>query len=190
VTPAPLLQLAVDDAPHGGGEDGAALRVRVGPWPAPGLGADEAEAQITVRIADPTLAAAVTERIAAALVAATGALARTAPDAARVIALRSRKALARRIEAVAGAIAIVPVTERNARHLLELVDAIRAAGALAVQLVWDGEAPPRERVERPVFAVLERARATPLGPPVVLAADARPAAALRFLVAHGLRTDR
>jgi hypothetical protein len=180
VTPSPLLQLAVDDAPHGGGKDDDALRVRVGRPQAP----DHGEAQIAVQIADPALAAAVTERIAAALVAATGALASAAPDAARVIALRSRKALARRVEDVAGALAIVPVTERNARHLLELVDAIRAAGALAVQLVWDGEAPPRERVEHHVFAVLERARATPLGPPVVLATDSRPAAALRFLVAN------
>ena len=181
----PLVRIATGDAPHGDSRDDA-LAVRVGPGGPP----DGAAAQIAVRIADPALAATITERIAAAITAAAAELAAAAPQGERAVTLRSRKALARRAAEIAGAVTVVPVTERNARHLVELVGGIRAAGALGVQLVWDGEAPPRERVERHVFAVLEQARATPLGPPVVLATEARPAAALWILIAHGRRTER
>ncbi|HWO18733.1 MAG TPA: hypothetical protein VNO30_08150 [Kofleriaceae bacterium] len=200
---APLVQIAAGDAPYGGGD--AELRVRVGPptrrAPADGgpptRGADgQGEARIAVHTADPALAAAITERITAALAAAADELAAAAPPVdlatalAPVLVLRSRKALARRGAAVAGALAVVPVTERNARHLVELIGGIRAAGALGVQLVWDGAAPPRARVERHIFAALEAARARPLLPPVVLATEHRPAAALRILVAHRRMTER
>jgi hypothetical protein len=87
-----------------------------------------------------------------------------------------------------GRIVILQVTETNARHLPELVEAARGAGALGVQLVWNGIAPTRERVERHVFAVLERARATPGGCPVVLARESEPALALRILTEQ--RTKR
>jgi hypothetical protein len=49
--------------------------------------------------------------------------------------------------------------------------------------VWDGADPPRAAVEHHVFAALERARATPGEPPVVLASSDQPVAALDFLVA-------
>jgi hypothetical protein len=140
------------------------------------------EATIAVCIADARLAAAVTHGIASAFERQPAVEAEY-----RTVQLRSRKSLARLGEARAGAeqtIVIVPVTERNARHLLELVDGIRAAGASGVQLVWDGTLPDRARVERHIFAVLERARATPNEPPVVLATSDRPVAALKLLVAH------
>jgi hypothetical protein len=79
------------------------------------------------------------------------------------------------------------VTERNARRLPGLVEAIRAAGALGLQLVWEGEAPSRARVEQHVFLALEKARATPGGPPVVLSRSADPTVALRRMVAQQKR---
>ena len=100
------------------------------------------------------------------------------------VRVRSRNGLARDAGRLGGAIAVVPVTARNARHLVALVDGSRAAGAIGVQLVWDGAEPARTAVEHHVFAALERARATPGEPPVVLAASDRPVAALRFLVAR------
>jgi hypothetical protein len=106
---------------------------------------------------------------------------------APTVRLRSRKQLAEVASRLGGAIAIVPVTAKNARHLMALVDGIRAAGAIGVQLVWDGAAPPRAEVERHVFAVLERARATPGEPPVVVAATEVPVTALELLVAHRSR---
>jgi hypothetical protein len=84
----------------------------------------------------------------------------------------------------------VRVTACNARHLAALVAAARAAGALGVQLVWDGADPPRAAIEHHVFAALEHARATPGEPPVVLATTDQPAAALRFLIAHRAQDRR
>ena len=109
-----------------------------------------------------------------------------APEPARIrtVRVRSRKRLARDAGRLGGSIAIVPVTARNARHLAVLIDGLRAAGALGVQLVWDGTDPPRAAVEHHVFAALEHARATPGEPPVVLATSDQPVAALDFLVAH------
>jgi hypothetical protein len=108
------------------------------------------------------------------------------PANARVptVRVRSRKGLTRDAGRLGGAIAIVPVTARNARHLVALVHGARAAGAVGVQLVWDGADPPRAAVEHHVFAALERVRATPGEPPVVLAATDQPVSALHFLVAH------
>lgn len=102
-----------------------------------------------------------------------------------VVHLRTR----RRFEALGpsalvGAIAVMQVTEKSARRLPALVDDVRAAGALGVQIVWDGMSPPRDRVERHVFTILERARATPKAPPVVLSRSTEPARALRVLVSQ------
>jgi hypothetical protein len=162
---------------------GPSLIVRVAPHGEP---SPPGVASVAVAIADPERRRALTAAIADAL---TGALHEAAPavEAARrapIVRLRSRKRLARVSIRLGGAIAIVRVTARNAHHLVELVDGIRAAGASGVQLVWDGVAPPRADVERHVFAVLERARATPSQPPVVLATSDRPACALHVLVAQ------
>lgn len=147
------------------------------------------EASIGVAVADPVLAEALTTAVAEALRSAVPA--REPPGLPpRTVRLRSRKRLARTAGQLAGAIAIVPVTARNARHLVELVDGIRAAGALGIQLVWDGALPPRAQVEHHVFAALERARATPNEPPVVLAASEHPAPALHLLIAHRSITRR
>ena len=105
-----------------------------------------------------------------------------APPACPLVTLRSRKRLAEIAATLAGAIAIVPITLRNARHLVELTDGIRAAGAAGIQLGWDGA--DRPLLERHVFAVLEHGRATPGAAPIVLAPTREPAAALRILVAH------
>lgn len=85
---------------------------------------------------------------------------------------------------IEGKLAIVRVTAQNARRLPDLVDAIRAARPAGVQLVWNGVEPARESVERHVFAVLERARAAPADPPVILAKGEDPDYALTVLVAH------
>lgn len=152
----------------------------------------EAAGAIAVRVADPVLARALAAAIAGAIAAAGEELAAAIADVERapVIRLRARKAVARDPARLAGAIAVVPVTARNARHLVALVDAIRAAGAIGVQLVWDGASPPRADVERHVFAALERGRATPGEPPVVLAASEAPVSALHIVTAHRLRTRK
>jgi hypothetical protein len=76
----------------------------------------------------------------------------------------------------------VHVTRDTARALVHRVDELRAAGAVAIQLVWDGR--DRARCERHVFAALERGRARPAEAPVVLADTAEPVAALGILLAH------
>jgi hypothetical protein len=176
---------------------GGSLVVRVAPY----TGDTAArEATIGVAVADPALAQALTAAIVHALgQARVQALGDAAPVSepsetsnAQVptVRVRSRKALARDAGRLGGAIAIVPVTAHNARHLVALVDGTRAAGAIGVQLVWDGADPPRAAVEHHVFAALERARATPSEPPVVLATSDQPVAALYFLVAHRAASDR
>lgn len=134
------------------------------------------EARIGLSIADARLRQALTRAMAEAVREAGS---RSAP--VRVIRVRTRKALARLGERLAGAIALVVVTERTRARLPDFVDAIRAAGVLGVQLVWDGRDPDRSRVERHVFAVLERARATPAGPPVVLATSDEPVETLLLM---------
>ncbi len=110
----------------------------------------------------------------------------------RIVRLRTRRRFdALGPDAIAGAVAVVRVTEGNARRLPALVEAIRAAGALGVQLLWDGESPPRAKVEQPVFAVLEQARATRSGPPVFLARTGELAPVLRrAIVQRGQRGSR
>jgi hypothetical protein len=159
------------------------LVVRVAPYTDWTGRATAREACVGVAIADPVLAQAVTDAVAAALRAAVPG---SAPSerAVPTVRLRARKTVAVLADRLAGAIAIVPVTTRNARHLLELVTRLRAAGAIGVQLVWDGAVPPRAAVEHHVFAVLERARATPNEAPVVLATSDHPAPALQLLIAH------
>ncbi len=138
------------------------------------------EAVVSVSIADPVLAKATAAAVSAALRSELDAL---RPRALRVVHVRTRKRLARLgVEALSGAVVVVRITEQSARYLVEIVEGARAAGALGVQLVWDGLAPARERVEIYVFAVLEQARATPSGPPVVLAEAARPSMALQILM--------
>lgn len=142
---------------------------------------------IEVRIANRALARRVEAATRAALARATTTIdeqvARTA--SVPVVQLRTRKRFeALGPSALAGAIAVMRVTEKSARRLPALVDDVRAAGALGVQIVWDGESPPRDRVERHVFTILERARATPKAPPVVLSRSTEPPRALRVLVAQ------
>ena len=150
------------------------------------VGAHPLEAAVSVAVADQALARATATAIADALQAT---LASFEPPAMRVVRLRTRKRFARLgAERVKDAMVVVQVTSPNARHLLEIVENLRAAGCAGVQLVWNGIDPARERVERHVFAVLERARSTPAGPPVVVAEEAEPALALRILIAH--RTNR
>jgi len=74
---------------------------------------------------------------------------------------------------------MVGVTARNSRHLVAIVDGLRAAGVAGIQLVWDGESG-----ERHVFAALERARSNPAAAPVVLATGLEPVPALHTLIAH------
>lgn len=130
---------------------------------------------ISVAVADPDLARLLAGRIEDAL--------RELPRPPRYPAVSLRTF--RRLAAldVAGRIAIVRVTERGLRRLPALVQAIREKGALGVQLVWDGRTPTRARAEATVFRVLEAARATKGGPPVVLAATRVPVLALREVIA-------
>ena len=148
---------------------------------------------VVVSIAEVQLARKMKRAIAVAMDAAIASASQYAALAGefRVVRLRARKTLVRLTEegALAGALVIVRVDERNARHLAVIVEGARAAGAMAVQMVWDGEAPPRSRVERHIFTVLERARATPSGPPVILAKSDAPPFALRILVASRHRKD-
>jgi hypothetical protein len=85
----------------------------------------------------------------------------------------------------AGKIAIVPVTSKNARHLIAIADLARDHGALGVQLVWDGQ---HECLERHIFAVLEHARGTPKAAPVVLARTPALVPALLSIVAFRRKT--
>jgi hypothetical protein len=183
---------AGDSTPLAGGIEvvvGPSLAVHVGPCAGPASSADIAK--VAIAIADAELACAMTAAVADAIRGAAAAAGMTQPGDLPVVRLRSRKRLACVAGALAGAIAIVHVTARNARHLVALIDGIRAAGAAGVQLVWDGAEPPRAEVERHVFAALERARAMPNEAPVVLAASGEPVSALHLLVAHraSLRKD-
>lgn len=139
-------------------------------------------ARVQIAVADPELAAALAAQIGAAMRAVA---AEPRPVLARVH-VRSRRRLAARAAELPGAIAMIGVTANNARHLVALVDAARAAGAAGIQLVWDGQGAAAR--ERHVFAALEHARATPAAAPVVLAPDDDPAAALALAIAR--RTPR
>jgi hypothetical protein len=141
---------------------------------------DPNAACIVPQVADPELARAITSGIVEALRGVGDKLAGTT-TAEATIRVRSRKRVVELAEQLAGAIAVVEVTRRNARHLVALVDGLRAAGVAGIQIAWDGTIG-----ERHVFAALERARAAPTAAPVVLAPlkSPRPVAALRVVLAH------
>ena len=120
-------------------------------------------AEVAVSIGNARLATAVAREISEALAA-------TPLTAPSVPMIRwSKEAV------VPGMLVVVKATARNARQLPRRVAAVRAAGALGVQIVWDGE--DRTAVEPAVFKVLEDARGG-AGPPVMLARDERPSFAL------------
>jgi hypothetical protein len=152
----------------------SALVVSIGP----AEGTDEPVACIGVSVCDEALARRLTDAMTRALQAA------VAPPPAKVavVRVRSRKALDRLGSRVGGAIAVVPVTARSTRRAGEIVDTLRAMGAAGIQLVWQEEGPPHGAAEARVFAILERARATPGRAPVVLARGEEPVDALRILV--------
>jgi len=133
------------------------------------------QTSVEIAVGRPDLARAIEQGISAAIRAL------TSPPEFPVVRLRTRRRLA--AVNVLGKIAIVRVTEQGLRRLPALVEEIRAQGALGVQLVWDGETPPRERAEAAIFRVLEAARATKSGPPVMLAAESAPVLALRVAIA-------
>ncbi len=150
-------------------------------------------ARVEVQIGDPRLAGRVARRIEAALERArmdsAAAIASTAD--LRIVRLRTRRRLAALgPEAVSGALVLVRLTERGARHLVALVAELRAASVAGIQLVWDGVQPTRELAEGAVFAALEQARAAPKGPPVVLARGRTPTDALRIMVARRRERSR
>ena len=117
---------------------------------------DDLEATIGVNVADPALAQAIDDALARALAV-------PPPPPCEV--------------------AIVHVTRDV--DLVARVDELRAAGATAIQLVWNGA---DRRLAKHVFAALERGRANPAAAPVVLARSEQPVAALRILVAHRRQT--
>jgi len=101
----------------------------------------------------------------------------------RVVRFRTKKKLASLSgKTLAGAIAVIPVTERNARQLESWVEHVRRTGVHGVQLVWDGSDPAPERVLLYVFRVLELARATLSEAPIVLAATDEPVSTLLGLI--------
>ncbi|MCL2450270.1 MAG: hypothetical protein FWD17_15090 [Polyangiaceae bacterium] len=139
--------------------------------------------RIRASVRDPALARRMTRAITRALrAAAPGGL----PDLP-VVRVASRKSFERLRDPLAGAIAVVPVTERNRRSLGPLVESLRASGVAGVQLAWDGRNPSRRAVEASVFAVLEGARATPGRAPVVLAPSESVMESLRILAAVSAR---
>lgn len=135
-----------------------------------------AEATIRIAVGDPALAEAITAAIREASPAPPVAVERPC------VRLRSRKRAATLTGQLVDAIAIVPVTARNARHLVGLIDQLRASRVAGIQLVWDGATPPRPQIEHHVFAALERARAAPTAAPVVLCDREALAPVLRYLV--------
>jgi len=143
-------------------------------------GAGDPVARIGISVRDKALAT----RLAGAMTRAVRAVVSTELREMAVVRVRSRKSLERLGTRVGGVIAVVPLTARNLRRAGDLVEALRAAGAAGIQLVWDGREPSREAAEARVFAILERARATPGQAPVVLARGEEPAEALRILIAH------
>lgn len=108
---------------------------------------------------------------------------RSSPARAWTVTAEATRAIDPPAALTEGAIAVVKVTARNLRRLGERVEALRESGALGVQLVWDGRDPSPAIAEASVFAVLERARATPGKAPVVLARSEAPVESLRILVA-------
>jgi hypothetical protein len=141
---------------------------------------EDLHAVVTTSIRDAALATKITTSISEALDQI------ATPQPARVVKLRTHKRLRdlreRDATAFVDAIAVIRVTASNARRLPALVEKIRSMNPRGVQLVWDGEDPPRDAIEENIFAILEHARATPTDPPVILHTNDVPALALCFLV--------
>jgi hypothetical protein len=149
------------------------------------------EANVLVSIANERLS----RRVARAVAAAVRASSPPRGPAPRVVRFRSRKRLAE-LESraggdasITGSIVVIQLTQKNARYLEELVSRARACGPAGIQIVWDAVTPPRARVEKYVFGVLERARGAPEKAPVVLAADRTPCESLLLLAARSNRKD-
>jgi hypothetical protein len=171
----------------------ASLVVSVGAEDELASAEDAPVARVGVAVRDPALARALIDAMADAVVrgAATdaeeagaggaSASCNDGPRATPVVRARSRKAVERLGVAAMGALALVPVTLRNRGRLPAIVEMLRRGGVAGVQLVWDGEDPPRSAVEARVFSVLEAARASPRLPPVVLSSVDEPVEALRIL---------
>ncbi len=159
-------------------EDGAKLDIAVG---APRLPReDRLAAVVNVKAANP-----VAGKIAAEIAAAMRAEALSAPPV-DVVRVRTRKRAATLGPSLlANRVVIVSVSESNARRLVEIVDAVRSAKPLGVQLVWDGTH-ARERI----FDVLERARSTPNMCPVFLAKTEEPCFLLRAHAERRKETGR
>jgi hypothetical protein len=150
-----------------------ALVVSIGERPS----AKDPVVRIRVSVRDAALARRMTRAIIRSLRAA-------APDRlpnVPILRVSSRKAFDRLRDPVVGAIAVVPVTAHNRRSLAPLVESLRASGVAGVQLAWDGRDPSRGAVEASVFAVLERARASPGRAPVILAPGEKVVESLRIL---------
>jgi hypothetical protein len=137
-------------------------------------------ARVGVSVRDRRLAARLTKAMTRTLRAAVALPIRELS----VVRVASRRAVERLGKNVEGTVAIVPLTRRNLRRAAAIVEGLRVAGAAGVQVAWNGCEPARESAEATVFKILERARATPSLPPVVLAHGTEPVAALRILIAH------
>lgn len=100
------------------------------------------------------------------------------PQHIRTIKSRKRAALPTPAAREAATIIVIPVTRRNARHLVTMLESIRFSGSpRGIQLVWDGVT-DRDTIEPHVFAALEHARSTPKLAPVILAPNDTPTFAL------------
>lgn len=152
------------------------MRTRIG---LEDVGSGALESEIVVAIADRRLRETVTAAISRAIASP------PLDDTRAAVRLRTNRRLeqlgAERIE---DAYVVVEIRASNAPRIPKLVAAIRALRPAGVQLVWDGVTPPRDDVERHVFAALEEARATPGGAPVVVAASHEVCFALRILAAE------
>ena len=119
---------------------------------------------------------AASTKIASAIEAAIAKATPQPQPPAQIRLIKSRKRARVPVPATTGntMIVIIPVTRRNARHLVTMLESIRFSGSpRAIQLVWDGTT-DRERIEPHVFAALEHARSTPKLAPVILATNETP----------------
>jgi hypothetical protein len=92
----------------------------------------------------------------------------------RIRTIKSRKRAAIPIKGEDNTVVIIPVTRRNGRHLVTMLESIRFSGSpRGIQLVWDGVT-DRELIEPHVFVALEHARSTPKLAPVILATNETP----------------
>lgn len=137
---------------------------------------DDLAAEIRISCRDPERGRRIDDAIGEALEQAAELL--PTSNTATLRARTRRRAAALRAAELERSFVIVPVTRRNARHLLEILESVRAGGALGVQLVWDGQT-DRDVIEPHVFAALESARQTKKLGPVILATRSEPCFVLR-----------